>query len=110
REFEQFREVLQKDSILVLDCIVSIDDYNDSGEMRGRARYVMSLDEARQRHACSLDLHLQQSFVPPDFTRLLSDILGDQQAVRPQLLRNPILPTRQRGNGGNGGNGARNGS
>src|SRR5690606_38877028 len=98
REYEQFRELLQKDSIVVIDCNVSVDDYNgDSGEMRGRARYVMSLDEARQRHARSLDLHLQHDFMPPDFNRLLANILGDQQAVQPRLLRNPLPPPRQRG-------------
>jgi len=104
REFELFRELLQKDSIVVMDCLVSVDDYNgDSGEMRGRARYVMSLDEARQRHARSLDLHLQQGFMPPDFNRLLGDILGDQQAVQPRLPRNPLPPPRQRGSAGSNG-------
>src|SRR5690606_37344872 len=104
REYEQFRELLQKDSIVVIDCLVSVDDYNgDSGEMGGRARDVMSLDEARQRHARSLDLQLQQGFMPPGLNRLRADILGDQQAVQPRLLRNPLPPRQQRGSAGNNG-------
>jgi DNA polymerase-3 subunit alpha len=49
KEYEQFRELLQKDAILVVDCQVSMDDFK--GAMRGRAREVLNLTQARQRFA-----------------------------------------------------------
>ena len=97
REYEQYRDLLQKDQILVIDCNVSVDDY--SGSMRGRARSVMSLDEARQRTASSLDLYLHRDFLLPDFTRQLARILESHQ------LRLPAVSVTVRANtsGGRGG-------
>ncbi|MGM0633536.1 MAG: OB-fold nucleic acid binding domain-containing protein, partial [Pseudomonadota bacterium] len=49
RVYERYREQLHTDTILVIDCQVSVDDY--SGGLRGRAEHVYSLQEARQQHA-----------------------------------------------------------
>ena len=78
KEYEQYRNLLLKDSILVIDCFVSVDDY--SGSMRGRARRVMKLDQARAHFARSLDLRLRQDVLAPDFLNVLETIL---QAHRP---------------------------
>jgi DNA polymerase-3 subunit alpha len=97
KEYEQFRDLLQKDTILVVDCQVSVDDY--SGAMRGRARGVMSLDEARQRCAQFLDLYLHKDFLAPNFTAQLARILETQRADLapvPKLASKPA-PAAQRG-------------
>ena len=78
KEYEQYRNLLLKDAILVIDCFVSVDDY--SGSMRGRARRVMTLDQARAHFARSLDLRLRQDVLAPDFLNVLETIL---QAHRP---------------------------
>ena len=89
KEYDQFRDLLQKDAILVVDCQVSVDDY--SGSMRGRARSVMSLDEARQSCAQYLDLYLHRDFLPADFTPQLARILEPRRAA---LAAAPIAPKR----------------
>ncbi|MDP1932535.1 MAG: DNA polymerase III subunit alpha [Gammaproteobacteria bacterium] len=83
REYEQYRSLLEKDSILIIDCNVSVDDY--SGSMRGRAKTIMSLDEARQRSASSLDLFLHKDFLMPDFTSQLARILESHQLQVPAV-------------------------
>mgnify|MGYP001627126746 CR=1 FL=1 len=73
KEYEQFRELLQKDAILVVDCQVSMDDFN--GSLRGRAREVMSLTQARQRFARALQLDLRAGQLPGDFSQRLARVL-----------------------------------
>lgn len=84
KEYEKFREYLSKDTILVVDCNVSVDDY--SGSMRGRARNIMSFDEARQAYAKTVDLYLQQAFVPPMFTQSLTRILESALLPAPEPM------------------------
>ncbi|MDT8428642.1 MAG: DNA polymerase III subunit alpha [Pseudomonadales bacterium] len=73
KEYEQYRELLQKDTILVVDCQVSVDDY--SGDMRGRARQVMTLREARQRFARHMTLRLDRARLATGFAEQLASIL-----------------------------------
>ncbi|MDX1490555.1 MAG: DNA polymerase III subunit alpha [Pseudohongiellaceae bacterium] len=93
KEYELYREYLSKDTILVIECNVSLDDY--SGSMRGRARRVMSLDEARQAYAKTLDLHIQHDFVPPRFTETLQGIL--ETALVPESAPAPEMAMAQQG-------------
>ncbi len=79
-----------KNSILVFDCLVSIDDYN--GTMRGRGREVMTLDQARARFARSLDLRLRHDALTADFLQVLERQL---QAHRP--LPAPSTPLHENG-------------
>jgi DNA polymerase-3 subunit alpha len=81
KEYEQFRDLLVRDQILVLECFVSVDDH--SGAMRGRARNVMSLDAARRKFANSLDLFLQRDSLLPDCCENLENILG-KHLVQPE--------------------------
>lgn len=82
KEYEQFRDLLQKDSILVIDCFVSVDDY--SGAMRGRAKHIVNLDQARALFAKGLELHLHSDYLMPNFTQTLSQILAQYRV--PQAL------------------------
>ncbi|PCH60968.1 MAG: DNA polymerase III subunit alpha, partial [SAR86 cluster bacterium] len=73
KEYEKFREVLQKDAILVVDCVVTLDDY--SGNMRGRAKQVMKLVDARQQRVRRLCLDLKAEKLHKDFCKKLAHIL-----------------------------------
>jgi DNA polymerase-3 subunit alpha len=81
KEYDQFRNLLLKDAILVMDCFVSVDDY--SGSMRGRARNVMTLDQARALFARSLDLRLRHDVLAPDFLKVLETILQSHRPLEP---------------------------
>lgn len=74
KEYEQFLELLQKDSILVIECTISVDDYN--GGMRGRAKHVMTLAQARKQFAYRLAVNLEQNQLRSGFCEHLANILA----------------------------------
>jgi len=78
KEYEKYRDYLHKDSILVIDCVVSIDDYN--GGMRGRVKQLMSLAEARTKFAKRLRLTLHAEQLNNGFCSELAGILQPHRA------------------------------
>ncbi|MDP2092219.1 MAG: OB-fold nucleic acid binding domain-containing protein, partial [Pseudohongiella sp.] len=86
KEYERFRELLQKDAILVVDCQVSMDDF--SGTLKGRAREVMTLTQARLRFASAVQLDLKSVTLGKDFSQHLAKVLGpyrvDPATANPQ--------------------------
>ena len=73
KEYEQYRETLVKDVIMVVECAVSTDDY--SGGMRGRGKSIMTLSQARKRNAHRLALNLESASLGSDFCAHLARIL-----------------------------------
>ncbi|MEE3086994.1 MAG: DNA polymerase III subunit alpha, partial [Pseudomonadota bacterium] len=73
RDFEKYRDQLQLDSIILAECTVSVDDFNDG--MRGRAKQLMSLLEARKRFAKRLAVRLRSDELVPAFCDQLASIL-----------------------------------
>ncbi len=73
KEYEKYRETLQKDLIMVVECTVNVDDY--SGGMRGRGKSVMTLSEARKRYAHRVALNLQAESLSSGFCEHLARIL-----------------------------------
>ncbi|MDO9519837.1 MAG: DNA polymerase III subunit alpha [Pseudohongiella sp.] len=81
KEYEQFRELLQKDAILVVDCQVSMDDFN--GALRGRAREVINLTQARQRFARAVQLELKADQLREGFSHQLARVLEPYRVQAP---------------------------
>lgn len=73
KEYEKYREMLQKDLIIVVECIVSVDDY--SGGMRGRAKNIMTLSQARKKHAHRVAVNLEFDSLQSGFCEHLARIL-----------------------------------
>jgi len=73
KEYEKYRELMQRDLILVVECTVSIDDY--TGGMRGRAKQVMTLAQARKKFAHRLALNLSSEDLRSGFCQHLANIL-----------------------------------
>lgn len=73
KEYEKYRDLIQKDEILIVECNVSVDDY--TGGMRGRARQVMTLEQARKQFGRQLSLELQSEALPGNFCDVLERIL-----------------------------------
>ncbi|MDR2213775.1 MAG: DNA polymerase III subunit alpha [Pseudomonadales bacterium] len=55
---QQYQEQLIKDKVVVLEGVVSVDDYNGDGRLQVRARRVLSLEQARRQYARGLRLAL----------------------------------------------------
>jgi len=55
---QQYQECLKKDSIVLVEGVVSVDDYNGTGKLQIRARKVMTLQQARRQYARGIRLAL----------------------------------------------------
>jgi DNA polymerase-3 subunit alpha len=74
KEYDQYRSILQKDAILIIECQISIDDFN--GNLRGRCKQILSLTQARQRFAKALEITIKAGNAKPDFSSQLARCLG----------------------------------
>ena len=100
KEYEKYRELMQKDLILIVECTVSVDDY--TGGMRGRAKQLMTLDQAREKFARRLALNLNASGLQSGFCQHLESILApyrkDPAAFASATVQG-AKPDTQNGNG-----------
>ena len=72
--YNEHRELLQKDNIIILEGRVAEDDYN--GGLVMRARGVRSLDQARQDYASELTIRISDDMVSESFTDQLQQTLA----------------------------------
>jgi len=79
----EHRERLVKDSILVVEGVVSHDDYN--GALKMRARAVMSLSEARAQFASALELALSAEDFEAGLASELEQLLAPVAEPEPGL-------------------------
>ena len=78
--FRQCREFVVLDSLVVVEGVVSVDDF--SGGLRVRANEVYTLTAARERYARELLLQLDESQFSADFASVLERLLGAGAAAR----------------------------
>ena len=74
KEYEKYRELIPKGLILVVECTVSLDDRN--GGIRGRAKQIMTLDQARKKFAQRIALNLSSEDLQAGFCEHLANILS----------------------------------
>ena len=72
--FESNRELLQRDTVIVVKGNASIDDFTNS--LKIRASEVYSMEKARARSAKKLKVNLDQRSMPENFVTELADILA----------------------------------
>ena len=83
KEYEKYRDLIQKDAILLIECTVSVDDY--SGGIKGRAKQVMTLAEVRKRFANRLALNLNAAALEANFCEHLANILKPYRRVKTNI-------------------------
>jgi DNA polymerase-3 subunit alpha len=88
--YQQCRELLRKDTVIVVEGVVSIDEYNGNGQLQIRVRRAMSLQDARCHYARRLSLTLQQE-------RLAVESLPALEAL---LAAHKLRPAAESGNVG----------
>lgn len=77
--FEEFREAIVKDRVVVVEGVVSIDDYSGSGELKMRGSALYGVDEARMRFAKHLALQVSETQFDGDFLRALKQAISPHQ-------------------------------
>ena len=83
KEYEKYRDLIQKDAILLVNCTVSVDDY--SGGIKGRAKQLMTLAEVRKRFANRLALNLNAAALEANFCEHLANILEPYRRVKTNI-------------------------
>ncbi len=91
KDYELYREVLQKDVILLVECSITVDEYTSG--MRGRAKHVMTLDHARQKFARRLSLGLDGAALSADFSQRLENIIKPYQVSVNAAVESRIMAT-----------------
>ncbi len=76
--YEQFKHVLTKDTVVVIEGEVSHDDFN--GGLKISVRKVMSLAEARAARSRGLELRVEATRLGPRFSQELQQLLGAHRA------------------------------
>ncbi|MDQ8037416.1 MAG: DNA polymerase III subunit alpha [Pedobacter sp.] len=76
--YEQFKHLLTKDTVVVIEGEVSHDDFN--GGLKMSVRKVMSLAEARATRSRGLELKVEGARLGPRFSQELQQLLGAHRA------------------------------
>ncbi len=87
--YNQCRDLLLKDGLLVLTGQVSYDDY--SGMLKMRADNIRLLADVRQEKARELCLELESGALPANFIRQLNDTLEPYRSTPAKEARCPLI-------------------
>ncbi|MES2825806.1 MAG: DNA polymerase III subunit alpha [Pseudomonadota bacterium] len=87
--YNQCRDLLLKDGLLVLTGQVSYDDY--SGMLKMRADNIRLLADVRQEKARELCLELESGALPANFIRQLNDMLEPYRTTPAKEARCPLI-------------------
>ena len=73
QEYEKYRELLQKDLILIVECTIGINDSN--GGIQGRAKKIMTLHQVRSKFIQKVLINWSENTIQAGFCEQLEAIL-----------------------------------
>ncbi|MFV0476395.1 MAG: DNA polymerase III subunit alpha [Parahaliea sp.] len=82
--YNDYRELLLKDSIVIVEGTIAHDDY--SGALAMRTRSVRSLLQARESYVSELTIALRREWVDEKLTLWLEEVLGEASGTCPVTL------------------------
>ena len=100
--YQQYREQLKLDQIVVLEGTVAVDDFNGESKLKVTARRLLRLEEARREFARSLSLTLQTHQLQVESLAVLEAILAQYKVEAGTPRLQPVRPTRERAGGRSG--------
>ena len=88
QEYEKYRELLQKDLILIVECTIGINDSN--GGIQGRAKKIMTLHQVRSKFIQKVLINWSENTIQAGFCEQLEAILlpysySSDQKIQPNL-------------------------
>jgi len=75
--YEGARELLGKDIVVLVEGVVSVDEYSGNSQLQVRARKVTLFKEARQHYVRNITLNLQHENLPVESLHILQKILSE---------------------------------
>ncbi|MDR0781492.1 MAG: DNA polymerase III subunit alpha, partial [Pseudomonadales bacterium] len=82
--YQQYQEQIRKDQIVLVEGVVSVDDYNGDGRLQLRARRVLSLEQARRQYARGLRLALHSPQLSVESLAFLRALLAQHRSTDTQ--------------------------
>jgi DNA polymerase III subunit alpha len=81
---QQYRELLRKDAIVILEGVVSTDEFNGNGQLQIRVKRVMGMQEARIQYSRALDLTLHHQRLSVESLPVLQGLLQEHRTDKCQ--------------------------
>ncbi|HWK54445.1 MAG TPA: DNA polymerase III subunit alpha, partial [Hyphomicrobiales bacterium] len=81
--YQQYQDQIRKDNVVLIEGVVSVDEYNGDGRLQLRARKVLGLEQARRRYARGLRLNLHGSRLSVESLAFLRELLGQYSCREP---------------------------
>ena len=75
--YETCREILAKDTVVLVEGVVNTDEYSGNSQLQIRARKVRPFKEARQQLIRNITLNLQEENLPVESLQILQSILAE---------------------------------
>jgi DNA polymerase-3 subunit alpha len=75
--YDSCRDILGRDTVVLVEGVVSQDEYNGNGQLQIRARKVVPFKEARQQYVRNITLNLQPENLQVESLQILQDILSE---------------------------------
>jgi len=75
--YENCREILSKDTVVLVEGVVNVDEYSGNSQLQIRARKVRPFKEARQQLIRNITLSLQEENLPVESLQILQNILAE---------------------------------
>jgi DNA polymerase-3 subunit alpha len=83
--YDNSRELLGKDIVVLVEGVVSVDEYTGNSQLQVRARKVTLFKEARQHYVRNITLNLQQENLPVESLHILQNILSEYSSPEQEI-------------------------
>jgi len=83
--YENCREILSKDTVVLVEGVVNVDEYSGNSQLQIRARKVRPFKEARQQLIQNITLNLQEENLPVESLQILQNILAEYSCTPPEV-------------------------
>jgi DNA polymerase III subunit alpha len=83
--YEGARELLGKDIVVLVEGVVSVDEYSGNSQLQVRARKVTLFKEARQHYVRNITLNLQHENLPVESLHILQNILSEYSCPEQEI-------------------------
>jgi DNA polymerase-3 subunit alpha len=79
--YQQFQDQIRKDNVVLVEGVVSVDEYNGDGRLQLRARRVLGLEQARRQYARGLRLALHSPQLSVESLAFLRGLLAEYRCA-----------------------------
>jgi len=80
--YQQYQDQIRKDNVVLVEGVVSVDEFNGDGRLQLRARRVLSLEQARRQYARGIRLNLHSPQLSVESLAFLRGLLAEYRCTK----------------------------